>query len=244
MSASNANEEPARRIAAAVLAVRSRIARACGLTGRPPQDVTVVAVSKGFGPEVIEAAIAAGLTDIGENYSQEAKAKFSAVAWPTHPIRRHFIGRLQRNKIGRVAALFDVVQTIDDIAAAEALAGAAASAGKPHLDVLVQLNVASDERAGVPPHRCLEFAEQLGRLRGLRLRGLMAVGPRDPASVHDAFAVAAKTYNTMRAGLPHIEWFSLGMSGDLPQAIAAGSTMLRLGAALFGERPKKEGVML
>jgi uncharacterized pyridoxal phosphate-containing UPF0001 family protein len=137
------------RVADNLRAVRERIARALALAGRGPESVAVLAVTKGFGPETVTAAIAAGLTDVGENYLQEAAAKFAALE-PLAPssARRHFIGRLQRNKCKRVAELFDVVQSVDDLAVATVLDRAARDVAKT-LDVLVQINIASDDRAGV-----------------------------------------------------------------------------------------------
>lgn len=220
--------------------MRARIQRECELAGRRGQDVSLVAATKGFGAEVIAAAIAANLTDIGENYYQEADVKFTRVAWPTYPVRKHFIGRLQRNKARRIAALFDVVQTVDDLAVAAQLDRGAKEAGKPSLDVFVQANISQDDRGGVPTDSCVAFAAELSRFEALRPRGLMAVGPRQSGAVPDAFGRAARAYDAMRAVVPGIEHLSLGMSNDMGEAIRAGSTMLRIGTALFGERVKEK----
>jgi PLP dependent protein len=217
--------------------VRERIAKACERAGRSPADVTILAVTKGFGPEAIEAALAAGLTDIGENYVQEAERKFSAAAWPSGPVRRHFIGHVQSNKARRVAALFDMVQTIDAYETATKLDAACREGGRA-LDVLVQVNVAGDTRAGVAPDDAASFARSLGALPSLRVRGMMAVGPADPSAAHDAFATARRTFHALHDAIG-ADVLSLGMSGDLESAIAAGSTMVRLGTALFGARPAK-----
>src|SRR4029077_19886105 len=99
---------------------------------------------------------------IGENYLQEAQAKFAATAWPSRPVRRHFIGHVQRNKARRIGALFDVVQTVDDFDAAELLAQGSQESGKT-LEVLVQVNVTGDRRAGVTPDECSQFAGALER---------------------------------------------------------------------------------
>ena len=235
-------ETPAfeRRVADNLRAVRERIARACASAGRRPETVAVLAVTKGFGPEAVTAAIAAGLTDVGENYPQEAAAKFAAIEpLATASARRHFIGRLQRNKCKRVAELFDVVQSVDDLAVATALDRAAREVAKT-LDVLVQINIASDDRTGVSPGEAAAFAQAMRELPNLRLRGVMAVGPADPAQVPDAFAQAHATFESLRKVVAVDPVFSLGMSGDLEAAVAAGSTMVRLGTALFGERPAKQ----
>lgn len=235
-------ETPAfeRRVADNLRAVRERIARACAVAGRSPDTVAVLAVTKGFGSEAVTAAIAAGLTDVGENYLQEAVAKFAALEpLATASARRHFIGRLQRNKCKRVAEIFDVVQSVDDISIAKALDQAAREVGKT-LDVLVQINIASDDRAGVSPGEAAAFADAVRTLPNLRLRGAMAVGPADAAHVRDAFAQASATFGDLRSFIVGEPVLSLGMSGDLEAAIAAGSTMVRLGTALFGERPAKQ----
>lgn len=217
--------------------LREHIAKFARHAGRP-ETITIVAVTKGFGPEAINAALAAGLTDIGENYYQEAAAKFSRAAWPPHPVHRHFIGRIQRNKARRIASLFDVVQTVEDVATAEALEAGAAGAGKV-LDVLLQVNVAADDRQGVPLPQVPRLADELQRLEHLRLRGIMAIGPRDSRQSGEAFARAAGLYATLQQNNPDIRMLSIGMSGDMDAALRAGTTMLRLGTALFGQRPSR-----
>lgn len=199
--------------------------------------MSILAVTKGFGPDAIEAALAAGLMDIGENYLQEAQAKFASVAWPPHPIRRHFIGHLQRNKARRIAGVFDVVQSVDDLDAAAKLDEGARQSGKV-LDVLLQVNVSSDDRAGIAPHAATDFARSLRAYEQLRVRGIMAVGPLDRGAAGAAFSAAAAAFAELRKETK-ADIFSLGMSGDLEAAVAAGSTMVRLGTALFGARPAK-----
>lgn len=221
-------------------AVRSRISRVCAASGREKQNVTILAVTKGFGPEAIEAAIAAGLVDIGENYYQEAAEKFARGVWRPG-MRRHFIGRVQRNKARRIAALFDVVQTVEDRKTAQALNDGAAAEGK-ELDVLVQVNAAGDQRQGVRPEALADFISLLADYRNLRVRGLMAMGPRDPAETPVTFARAASCFDKLRVTSLAFDTLSMGMSDDLELAVAAGSTMLRLGTALFGSRPPKAAV--
>jgi PLP dependent protein len=220
--------------------VRARIARACAAAGRPADAVGILAVTKGFGPEAIEAALAAGLSDIGENYLQEARVKFASAAWPAHPVRRHFIGRVQSNKARRIAALFDVVQTVDGLETAEKLDEGARDSAKT-LDVLLQVNAARDDRAGVDAERAAELARSLSRCSALRVRGVMAVGPLDPAASAEAFARAAAAFAAVHA-VTGADILSLGMTDDLEAAVTAGSTMLRLGTALFGARPAKAGI--
>ena len=218
-------------------AARNRIRRACAAAGKNADDVAVLAVTKGFGTEAIEAALAAELRDIGENYYQEAAAKFAPVSWPPKS-RRHFIGRVQRNKARHIAALFDVVQAVDRAEVAEALDRGAAESGKA-LDVLLQVNIAADDRAGVAPDAAMGLAHDIRSRPHLRLRGVMAVGPLDPAQARPAFARAADVYRRLRDEFAAIDILSLGMTGDLETAVAAGSTMVRLGTALFGPRPQE-----
>jgi pyridoxal phosphate enzyme (YggS family) len=196
-----------------------------------------VAVTKGFGTQAIEAAFAAGLYDIGENYYQEAADKFKGITW-VPGARRHFIGRVQRNKARRIAALFDVVQTVDDLEIASAL-DRGASASHKMLDVLVQVNVAGDERQGVPPDLLADFARGLVEHRHLRVRGIMAMGPADRRLTDDAFARAQASLGRLRTIVPSAAVLSMGMTDDMELALAHGATMLRLGSALFGPRPAR-----
>jgi pyridoxal phosphate enzyme (YggS family) len=232
-----------RNVARALEKVRERIERACAQAGKDATGIRILAVTKGFGPEAIEAAIAANIADIGENYFQEAQAKFARVHWPTAPdngatVRRHFIGPVQRNKARKIAGLFDVVQTVDDMPIASALDRGAQESGKV-LDVLIQVNVSSDDRAGVPVEESAQLAREIAGLPALRLRGVMAVGPLEPAGARAAFDKAAQAYRTLAAEHAHIDTLSMGMSGDLEVAVAAGATMVRIGTGLFGARPVK-----
>lgn len=218
--------------------VRRRIAAACVGAGRQADAVRILAVTKGFGPEAIAAALEAGLSDIGENYVQEAQAKFASTAWQGRPVRKHFIGNIQRNKARRIGALFDVVQTVDDLETATLLEQGAKEHGKI-LDVLLQVNVAGDQRTGIAPAECPRFANALRSRERLRLRGVMAVGPVDHAMTGEAFERASKAFREVKTIVPEADTLSLGMTDDLEAAVAAGSTMVRLGTALFGARPAK-----
>jgi PLP dependent protein len=228
---------PVRNVVHALKELRERIERACALAGRDASAVRVLAVTKGFGPEAIEAAIQANIADIGENYFQEAQAKFARVAWPSRS-KRHFIGRVQRNKARKIAGLFDIVQTVDNIDIGRALDLAASQAGKT-LDALIQVNVSNDDRNGVAPDQCAALGQAFAELPHLRLRGVMAVGPLDVAQAEAAFELAAGAYEALAREHDNVDHLSMGMSGDLEAAIAAGSTMVRIGTALFGPRPAK-----
>ena len=234
---------PVRGLVPALAALRARIERACAKTGRGASAIRVLAVTKGFGPEAIEAAIAANIADIGENYLQEAQAKFASVAWAAEPtgfahVRRHFIGRVQRNKARKIAALFDMVQTVDSAAVAAALARGAEDARKT-LDVLIQVNVSQDERNGVPLSACAGLGRDIAAFDKLRLRGVMAIGPLDATRSAEAFRAAAGAYRALARDYAGMDTLSMGMSGDLEAAVEAGTTMVRVGTALFGPRPGK-----
>jgi uncharacterized pyridoxal phosphate-containing UPF0001 family protein len=209
------NDEVAARLAA----VRARIGRA----GGDPDRVRVLAVTKGFGPEAVEAARAAGLTDIGENYSAELQAKAPGPPG-TH---WHFLGAVQRNKVHALAPLVDVWQGVARYVEGERIARFA-----PGARVLIQVDYTGlPGRNGCAPEDAPALAEALGGL-DLRLQGLMTVAPPDPSAADAAFGSLGRLADEL--DLPER---SMGMSADLEAAVAAGSTMVRVGRALFGERP-------
>jgi pyridoxal phosphate enzyme (YggS family) len=215
-------------IAASVETLRARIDAVVAAAGRPPGSVTVLAVTKMQSRDAVLAAVAAGVTDIGENYLQEARDKY--VDLP--PVRTHFIGHVQTNKAKAIASLFDTVQSVDRLDAGLALAKAARALEKP-LRVLVQVNISPQDRFGVAPGEAPALAERL-RGEGLTVDGVMAIGPLD-GDVADAFALAHDTFTRVGGST-----LSLGMSGDWEAAIRAGSTMIRIGTGIFGPRPKRE----
>lgn len=199
-----------------------------------PAHVSIVAVTKFQPLEAIREAIAAGVTDIGENYVQEARRKYG------HPeaskdVRKHFIGHLQTNKAKAVAATFDVVQSVDRADAAAALAKAADALGK-RLPVLLQLNISPAERFGCTPQEAPRLAELIREHASLEMQGVMAIGPitEDHAEIARAFDVAARTFEYVGGTT-----LSLGMSNDWPLAVQAGSTMIRVGSTIFGPRPAR-----
>jgi pyridoxal phosphate enzyme (YggS family) len=197
-----------------------------------PAHVTIVAATKSQPASVLDEAIAAGVRDIGENYLQEARAKFAALS-ETGPVVKHFIGHVQSNKAKAIVETFDVVQSVDRIEAGLALAKAAAAAGK-RLRVLVQLNISPNDRYGVRPEDAPEFARALRREASLTVDGVMAIGPLgvSQSETARAFELAAGVFHTVGGTV-----LSLGMSGDWREALRAGSTMVRLGSVLFGPRP-------
>jgi len=195
-----------------------------------PAHVRIVAVTKGQPAEAIAQTIAAGAQDVGENYVQEARAKFGVL---NLPFSKHFIGHVQSNKAKAIVEAFDVVQSVDRLEAGEALAKAAAAAGK-RLPVLVQVNVSPAERFGVRPQDAPALARALRARESLQVDGVMAIGPlgASSAEVARAFELAAEVFEAVGGNT-----LSIGMSDDWQQALRAGSTMVRLGSALFGPRP-------
>jgi pyridoxal phosphate enzyme (YggS family) len=204
-------------------------ARRCG---RDPAAVTLVGIGKRQSATAIAAAIEAGLSDLGESYLQEGQRKFPSLP----PVRKHFVGHLQTNKAKPIASVFDIVQSVDRAQAGAALSKAAIEVGK-ELPVLMQLNVSPVERFGCPPDQADRLAETLRGQPGLRFEGVMAIGPLtdDRDAILRAFELAAKTLGRVGGST-----LSIGMSGDWREAIRAGSTMVRIGEALFGSRPAKE----
>jgi pyridoxal phosphate enzyme (YggS family) len=192
--------------------------------------VTLVGVSKQQPVELVAQAVQAGLRDVGESYVQEARRKLCGLP----PVRKHFIGHVQTNKAKAIAELFDVVQSIDRAEAADALSSAAQRGGR-ELTVLVQVNVSPTERFGCAPQEAERLAERVRGLPGLRLDGVMAIGPltQDRSEIARAFGLAAKTLSRIGGST-----LSIGMSDDWREALRAGSTMLRIGTALFGTRAR------
>ncbi len=204
-------------------AVRARIEAA----GGDPDRITIVAVTKGFPVEVVRDALAAGLVDIGENYAQELVAKAAAVGDSTAP-RWHFIGRLQRNKIRSIAHLVTLWQSVDRLAVGEVIARHA-----PGAAVLVQIDVTGEPQKGGCAPGAVEGLVADCQGLGLDVRGLMAVGPfGDPEAARPGFRLLRESAD--RLGLPER---SMGMTGDFEVAVGEGSTMVRIGTALFGVRP-------
>ena len=205
-------------------AVREKIERA----GRNPDDVTIVAVTKGFGPEVCRAALNAGLTVLGENRVHEALTKMAEVdgaEW-------HLIGHLQTNKARLAAGRFQLIQSVDSLRLAEHIARI-----EPAQPVLVEVNVAREpQKSGVAPEETVSLAIEIAKQ--LDLRGLMAMGPShgDPTPAFEELRrLRDDAQQKIGRALPVL---SMGMSADFEAALRAGSTMLRLGQALFGPRPE------
>jgi hypothetical protein len=222
--------------------VRRRIAAAVEEAQRDPGAVRLIAVSKTFPAEAVVGAIEADQHLFGENYVQEAVAKIDRVAAlrPDPAVRWHFIGPIQSNKTRLIAERFDWVHSVDRLKIAERLSAQRDPARGP-LAVLIEVNLDGEaSKSGVAPPDVAALARAIVRLPNLALRGLMAVpAPRaDAGGQRAAFAELRRLAESLRAeGLPADE-LSMGMSADLEAAIAEGATMVRVGTAIFGARPK------
>jgi pyridoxal phosphate enzyme (YggS family) len=226
-------------IAANLQSVHQRIADACAAAQRHVNEVTLLPVSKTFGPEAVREAHAAGETAFGENYIQEAVEKQALLA--DLPLQWHCIGPIQSNKTRLVAQHFAWAHTIDRLKIAQRLSEQRPQE-LPPLSVCIQVNIdGGTSKAGVPPGEALALAREIGALPRLKLRGLMTI-PEPAQDFAAQLAVhrrARALYDELRAaGLP-LDTLSMGMTGDLEAAIHAGSTMVRVGTAIFGARPAK-----
>ena len=205
-------------IAENLAAVEARISAACRRAGRKRSEVTLVAVSKTFPADRVTEAIAAGVTDIGENRVQEARDKKPLVHGSA---RWHLIGHLQSNKAKDAVRIFDVIETVDSVELAQKIAAC---------DVLLQVNIGDEpQKSGVAPGDVESVVKQIQSIGGIRLVGLMAIPP-----IGDSRPYFRRLRQLRdQVGLEHL---SMGMSEDFEAAIEEGSTMVRIGRAIFGPR--------
>jgi pyridoxal phosphate enzyme (YggS family) len=216
--------------------VRARIARACDACGRDPASVALIAVSKTHPADAIRAAYDAGQRAFGESYAQELAAKSEALA-ELAELEWHFIGHLQSNKAKLVAKSAHVVHALASASTAQELAKRAALAGRPVLSALLEVNVSGEaQKHGVAPSELSDLIRAVRAEPGLALRGLMTMPPLgEPEVARATFATLASLRN-LHGGPELLPELSMGMSGDFEIAIACGSTMVRVGTAIFGER--------
>ena len=213
-------------IAENVVAIRQRVAAAAARARRDASAVRLIAVAKTQPAELVRAAVAAGVRDIGENYVQEAAAKRAAVG---SDVTWHLIGRLQRNKIGKALEIFDLIHSVDSAALGDAIARQAGERDRP-VRILVEVNIGGEaSKAGVAPAALPALLERL-RTPRLSIEGLMTVPPPgvDPRP----------QFARLRAlgDAAHVRELSMGMSDDFEIAIEEGATMVRVGRAIFGDR--------
>lgn len=214
--------------------VRERIALAAESAGRSAGEVTLVAVTKRQNEHAVQAALAGGLTELGENYVQEAQSKQVLLPQPlVEPARWHLIGHLQSNKAKAAVAVFHMIQSIDSVSLARAVGRQAQAAGKVQ-EVLVQVHLGEEAtKSGIDPAQALDMAGEVAAVPGITLRGLMGIAPgaQDPQPF---FRQLRGMFEALPAG--HRHTLSMGMTGDFEAAIREGATMVRIGTALFGPR--------
>jgi PLP dependent protein len=216
-------------VAANVALVKKRIVLAAQRAGRDPASILLIAAAKRQPTAMVEAAIAAGVTDIGENYVQEAATKQALV---TRPARWHMIGHLQRNKAKRAVEMFDLIQSVDNIELGRALGGQAEARQRP-VRVLIEVNLGGElTKSGVEPEKLAGLAGSLREVPFLAVEGLMSMPPPGPPESSRPFF---RRLRELRDELGLTE-LSMGMTADFEVAVEEGATMVRVGTAIFGER--------
>jgi PLP dependent protein len=216
--------------------IQKRIAEASTRSNRKPGKIVLLAITKTISVDMIRQAFDAGLRDFGENRVQEVLGKIGELP---ADIRWHLVGQLQTNKINKILGKLTLIHSIDSIRLAEALS---MRLENQFQDILVEVNTSGEaSKAGIDPDKCLETVEQIVKLSGLKLKGLMTVGPLtdNPLAIREAFKRLKGLFEEIKTR----EWadrefsvLSMGMSGDFETAIEEGSTLVRIGTAIFGER--------
>ncbi len=225
-------------IASNIQQVHQRIARACAAAQRPVQSVTLLTVSKTFSADAVREAAAAGERRFGENYVQEAIEKIEVLADLRTQIEWHLIGPLQSNKTRVVAKYFDWVHSVDRLKIAERLSEQRAPE-QPPLNICLQVNVSGEaSKSGAAPDDVPALAHAAAALPGVRLRGLMSIPEPsdDPVQQAAPHRQLRQLFHRLQQEGLDLDTLSMGMSGDLETAIAEGSTMVRVGTAIFGRR--------
>lgn len=221
-------------------AVRARIEAACLRSGRDVADVTLVGVTKMHPPETVAEAWAAGIADVGENYVQELIEKHGAI---DAPVRWHFIGHLQRNKVRQIAGFVHMIHGVDSQRLGEEIGRQAVAAGRT-IPVLLQVNTSGEaSKYGVAPGEAMALGRTLATIEGIELAGMMTLAAflDDPEGTRPMFRLLRSLREELReelratTGLP-LPHLSMGMTGDFDVAIEEGATFVRIGTALFGER--------
>ena len=224
------------RITKHLVNLQNRIARAAAKAGRNENEVSILAVSKRHGVDAVHEAYAAGLKAMGENYLQEALEKMPqcdpGIAW-------HFIGRIQSNKTRHLAENFDWVQTVASVKIARRLNDQRPDNLAP-LNICVQVQTDDGDHGGVQPAEVADLCEAIATFPRLRLRGLMTIPAQSDAEdkQRKPFRLLKSLYDDLNAAGHEMDTLSMGMTDDLEAAIAEGSTMVRIGTALFGPRPE------
>ena len=207
--------------------------------GRDPETVKLVAVSKTVSVDMVRAGIEAGVTDLGENYVQEARQKIEALE--AEKVSWHFIGHLQSNKAKHAVKLFDLIHSVDSFKLAKELDRRARALGKVQ-PILIQVNISGEEtKSGIEDEQALELVRDISLLTNLAVRGLMTMPPyfNAPDKVRPYFSALRSLREIIRKeAIPNVDMteLSMGMTGDFEVAIQEGATLVRIGTAIFGER--------
>lgn len=219
--------------------IRERINRACFRCGRKPEEVTLVAVTKTFGSDMMKEAVEAGQLDFGENYVQELNEKRDELR--NLNVRWHFIGHLQTNKVKYIAEYVHLVQTVDNVRVAEEIQKRAQMHGRI-IDILVEVHTTTEEtKSGVLPEKTLDLVKQIFPFKNVRMQGLMTMGPfsDDPNDSRPSFQQLVHIQKRIeQEGIPGVsaKQLSMGMTHDFEVGIEEGATIVRLGTAIFGKR--------
>jgi len=215
--------------------VRERIGSAAARAGRGPSGVTIIAVTKTHGPDIVTAAIEAGINDIGENRIQEFLEKSQRVS---RRCRWHLVGHLQANKVTKAVGRFALIHSVDSLKLAGRLSRVS-SEREIETEILLEVNTSGEgSKFGFSPDETVDAFGQVSELPALRARGLMTVGPwvEDEGILRAAFSRLRQLKEEIEQGGISVEHLSMGMTDDFEAAIEEGSTMVRLGRVLFGER--------
>jgi len=221
-------------IAENIMLIRSRIEKAARRAGRDPAQIKLVAATKDVPVSLIEEAVKAGITDIGENRVQEARQKFDQLK--QLPVTLHMIGHMQTNKVKTALEMFSVIQSVDSERLADEISGKA----QKTIDIFIEVNTSGEEsKFGVFPDKAIELARHISVSNNLRLTGLMTVGPltNKEADIRKSFRSLADLFDQIKGlNLPGVElkYLSMGMSDDFEPAIEEGSNLVRIGRAIFG----------
>jgi len=213
------------------------VRQAAARSGRDPAEIGIVAVTKTVPAETVRLAVSAGLLILGENRVQELTAKYPLVEGPEW----HLIGHLQRNKVKYITDKVSLIHSLDSAVLAEEIDRRMSSMGRV-MDVLVQVNIAEDpNKYGIKANQVIDFVETVAQLQGIRIRGLMTIGPyvSDPEEIRPVFRELRKlAENVKKMDLPGVDMrhLSMGMSNDYIVAIEEGATLVRIGSAIFGTR--------
>ncbi len=218
--------------------VRNTICNSARKAGRNPEEITLVAVTKTYSPQVINEAISQGVTDIGENKVQEILEKYDSVS----PVRWHLIGHLQSNKVKYIIDKVCLIHSVDSIRLMDEIERQAELRGVENMDILIQVNISGEEsKFGIAPEELKVFFEHSEDMKHVKIRGLMTILPKDCdyvtkkllfCNINKIFLDNShKTYHNVS-----MDVLSMGMSGDFDAAVECGSTMVRVGSKIFGER--------